>query len=111
MGIAMMIGMAAMMACMGLMGVMHHGGHDADQHQATVQQAAGTADSASANTYPLDYCVVSGQKLGSMGDPVVKTHDGREVRFCCGTCVKEFEQNPEAYLKMLDAHSADSDRH
>ena len=30
--------------------------------------------------YLLDVCVVSGEKLGSMGEPIVKVYDGREIR-------------------------------
>ena len=54
------------------------------------------------DTYPLDTCVVSGGKLGSMGEPVVYECEGREVRFCCAGCVKQFEKDPETYLKKLD---------
>ena len=60
------------------------------------------AASAKAGAYPLDYCVVSMEKLGGMGDPVVKTYDGREVQFCCGGCVKKFEKDQASYMKKLD---------
>jgi hypothetical protein len=68
----------------------------------------------SADTYPLKTCVVSGEDLGSMGDPVVVWHkvDGqpdREVRFCCKRCVGRFEADPEQYLAKLDADSATTD--
>lgn len=66
---------------------------------------------AQSEDYPLDVCVVTGQKLGSMGDPIVITHEGREVRFCCGGCVAKFKAEPAKYLAKLDAaaqgHSAD----
>jgi YHS domain-containing protein len=55
------------------------------------------------DVYPLDTCPISGKKLGSMGDPVVKVIDGREVRFCCSGCVGKFEQNTEASFKNVDA--------
>ncbi len=59
--------------------------------------------------YPLDVCVVSGQKLGSMGDPVVITHEGQEVRFCCGGCVATFNEGPAKYLaKIEQAKAGDS---
>ena len=61
--------------------------------------------------HPLDVCVVSGEKLGGMGDPVVIQHEGREVRFCCAVCVPKFKAEPAKYLAKLDAptrgHSAD----
>ncbi len=52
--------------------------------------------------YPLDYCLVTGEKLGSMGDAVVKVYDGREVKFCCAMCPPKFEKDKKAYLKKLD---------
>ncbi|MFG0252275.1 MAG: hypothetical protein ACF8NJ_05310 [Phycisphaerales bacterium JB038] len=52
--------------------------------------------------YPLDTCIVSGGKLGSMGDPIVKKYDHREVRFCCAGCIGRFEAEPEKYLKKAD---------
>jgi len=54
------------------------------------------------DTYPLDVCPVSGEKLGSMGDPSVRFYDGREVRFCCAGCPEVFEEDLEGNLKKLD---------
>lgn len=63
------------------------------------------------DTYPVKTCVVSGEDLGSMGDPVVVWHKvegqaDREVRFCCKRCVGRFEADPEKYLAILDADAA-----
>jgi YHS domain-containing protein len=55
------------------------------------------------DVYPLATCPVSGQKLGSMGDPVVYEHEGREIRFCCGGCVEPFKKESAEYLKKIDA--------
>jgi hypothetical protein len=52
--------------------------------------------------YPLDVCVVSGEKLGEMGKPVVLQHEGREVRLCCPACIDKFKKDPAKYLKQLD---------
>jgi YHS domain-containing protein len=52
--------------------------------------------------YPLDVCVVTGEKLGEMGKPVIIQHEGREVRFCCPACIDKFKQDPAKYLKKLD---------
>ena len=52
--------------------------------------------------YPIDYCLVSGEKLGSMGDPVKIEHEGREIQFCCGHCIETFQKKPAKYLKKLD---------
>jgi YHS domain-containing protein len=56
----------------------------------------------SADTYPLTTCVVSGEKLGEMGAPVVTNYKGAEVRFCCSGCVKKFNADPAKYLTKLD---------
>lgn len=53
--------------------------------------------------YTLNTCPVSGQKLGAMGDPVVKMYNGREVRFCCGGCIEKFESDQAGYWKKIDA--------
>ena len=51
--------------------------------------------------YPLDTCIVSGNKLGSMGKVVVKSHEGQEIKFCCKPCVKKFDANPAKHLPRL----------
>ncbi|MDP1661725.1 MAG: hypothetical protein Q8L55_07400 [Phycisphaerales bacterium] len=55
-----------------------------------------------ANLYPFGTCAVLGKKLGSMGDPIIKVYDGREVRFCCPGCPPKFEKDLAASLKKLD---------
>jgi YHS domain-containing protein len=54
------------------------------------------------NKYPLDTCVVSGEKLDSMGKPYVIKYKGREVQLCCDGCEKDFKKDPAKYLKKLD---------
>jgi hypothetical protein len=51
--------------------------------------------------YPLDTCIVSDEKLGSMGKPIALVHEGQEVKFCCKGCVGEFKEDPTKYLKKL----------
>ncbi len=51
--------------------------------------------------YPLRTCVVSGEKLGEMGPPVVVNYQGTEVRFCCNGCVKKFNTDPAKYLAKI----------
>ena len=51
--------------------------------------------------YPLDNCLVSGEKLGEHGDPVVKVHDGQEFKFCCKSCVKDFDKDPAKWHAKL----------
>jgi len=49
--------------------------------------------------YESDVCIVSGNKLGSMGTPVSIVHKGKKIKFCCRPCIKKFNKNPEKYLK------------
>ena len=56
--------------------------------------------------YPLKTCVVSGEKLGEMGDPYVWEYQGRQIKFCCEGCVKDFKKDPAKYLKMIDEAEA-----
>ena len=52
--------------------------------------------------YPLDVCIVSDEKLGSMGDPVVFDHKGQEIKLCCKACRKKFDKDPATFLKKLE---------
>ena len=57
---------------------------------------------AAAPAYPLQTCVVSGEKLGSMGKSYVHTFEGKEVQFCCKGCLKDFNKDPQKYLKKIE---------
>jgi len=35
-------------------------------------------------------CPVSGEELGSMGDPIVVMHECKEIKLCCDSCVPKF---------------------
>jgi YHS domain-containing protein len=62
-----------------------------------------TGPAATGDSYTLDKCAVTGQKLGAMGAPVIYNFKGREVRFCCKGCAGKFEANPANYFKGIDA--------
>ena len=62
----------------------------------------GDKKEAKAKAYPLDTCIVSDEKLGSMGDPYVFTHEGQEIKLCCKSCQKDFNKNPKKYLKKIE---------
>jgi RND family efflux transporter MFP subunit len=55
-----------------------------------------------ADDYPIDFCLVSGEKLGSMGAPVTLEYEGRTLKFCCAMCISSFRDDPDTYLKKLD---------
>lgn len=58
--------------------------------------------------YVLSTCAISGEQLGSMGDPIVKTYEGREVKFCCKMCVPRFEKDLKASFAKLNQQIIDS---
>lgn len=71
------------------------------QHAAHQSQPKGS-DSDRVIPYLADTCPISGEKLGEMGDPVVREYDGREVRFCCKKCIPKFEADKKAGFEKLD---------
>jgi YHS domain-containing protein len=60
-----------------------------------------------AKPYPLETCVVSGEKLGS-GDMKAYTfvHEGQEVKLCCKSCLKDFKKEPAKYMKKIQEAGA-----
>lgn len=65
-------------------------------------EAKAEAGSEDPKPYPLDVCLVSGEKLGSMGEPVSVVHEGQEILFCCEHCLPEFEEDPDALMSKLE---------
>ena len=65
-------------------------------------------EGAKGDLYTLDVCPVSGEKLGSMGDPIVMSVDGREVRFCCDGCPKKYKAGPSKYVPKIDKMMTDA---
>ncbi len=66
--------------------------------------AADAKDAKKPKPYPLDTCVVSGEKLGA--DPGMKlhefVHEGREIKLCCKSCLKDFKKDTATYLKKIE---------
>jgi YHS domain-containing protein len=58
-----------------------------------------SVSAAETKPYPLTTCIVSGDKL----DPAVPAivHNGQQIKFCCKSCVKKFQANPDKYLIKL----------
>ncbi len=56
--------------------------------------------------YTLKNCIVSGDKLGEMGEPYVYKYKDREIKFCCKNCVKDFQKDPAKYLKKIQEAEA-----
>jgi YHS domain-containing protein len=49
----------------------------------------------------LTTCPVSGDKLGEMGKPFVFIYKDREVKLCCKNCKKDFDKDPDKYIKKI----------
>lgn len=62
---------------------------------------AGPGPAAVPKDYPLKKCVVSDETLGEQGPPVKVTSHGTDVWLCCKMCVKDFNKNPEKFVKMV----------
>jgi hypothetical protein len=60
--------------------------------------------------YKVDVCVVSGEKLGSMGEPIDVLYGTRLVRLCCGGCKKSVARKGPELLAKLDALAAAADK-
>lgn len=78
----------------------------------TILRAGGTNSVASTKPvpYPLDTCVVSGDKLSGMGAPIVFVYSNKtvnqEIKFCCPDCKPEFLKHPDKYMKVIKAAEA-----
>ncbi|MEK7271186.1 MAG: heavy metal-binding domain-containing protein [Planctomycetota bacterium] len=59
-----------------------------------------------AKPYPIDTCLVSGSKLGAMGTPPSIVYKGQEIKFCCASCIGEFQKDPANYLWKLPAETS-----
>ena len=84
----------------------HDHDHDHNGHEHNGHEHGDGKDkevSTVVDDYPLDVCVVGGEKLGSMGKPVVIKHDGVTVKFCCKGCIEDFEEDPKKFIAKLEA--------
>lgn len=52
----------------------------------------------------LKTCPVSKDKLGGdMGEAYVFVYKGQQVKLCCKGCKKDFDKDPEKYMKLIRA--------
>lgn len=105
----------------------HDHGHDHDGHSHAEGEAHQAADGASAvagkvgetaaamaviekpsaeqlaaaKPYTLDTCVVSGEKLGGMGEPVVLLVGDQQVKMCCDHCLPDLKKDPAKFVAKL----------
>jgi YHS domain-containing protein len=52
-------------------------------------------------------CPVSGDKVGSVGKPVIVEYQGKQVALCCKDCLKEFKKNPAKYSALADKNASE----
>jgi len=62
---------------------------------------AAPSSTANVKPYTADTCIVTNNKLGSMGTPITKVYGNQEVKFCCKPCIAKFEKEPQRYLKKI----------
>jgi hypothetical protein len=99
----------AMTAAFGLLAFAGCGdGHDHSSHDhsapavKTTEPPPAPAD-ASAKPYPLKTCIISGEELGKMGEPVRFTYKGQEIKLCCKACQKKFDADADKLLEKIAA--------
>jgi YHS domain-containing protein len=63
--------------------------------------AAPVAETAEAIPFPKITCLVSGEKLGTMGIPPQLDYHGQQIKFCCKSCIPKFNADPEKYMAQL----------
>jgi hypothetical protein len=56
---------------------------------------------AAAKPYPLDTCLASGEKLGSMGEPPVYIIAGQQVKLCCAHCLPDLKKDTAKLMAKL----------
>jgi hypothetical protein len=54
-----------------------------------------------ATAYPLSTCLISGQKLGAHGEPYTFTRDGQEVKWCCESCLEDFDKDAAKLMPKI----------
>src|SRR5262245_6864652 len=73
-----------------------------------LSHAADSADKSKdkkAKPYPLKTCIVTDEEINDKGDmkPYAFVQDGREVKLCCKSCLKDFKKDPAKYMAKIDA--------
>lgn len=76
---------------------------------AGVVEGVGTATAEQIAAYPLENCAVSGEPLGSMGEPIDYFANGTLVRLCCENCIETLESDPDTYVTKVLVAKADAD--
>jgi len=54
-----------------------------------------------AKPYPLETCLVAGEKLGEMGEPLVVLVGNQQVKLCCAQCLPDLKEKTAEMLAKL----------
>lgn len=74
-----------------------------DEPETIIAKLDEAAKEAQREDYPMDVCPISGEELGSMGDPVELVLAGRLIKLCCAGCLGQVEAKPWEVLAKVDA--------
>lgn len=74
----------------------------AEGQDSGAEKGSETVEAMPVEPYTLTTCPVSGEALGAMGDAVIVSAEGRDVKLCCKMCVKKFDADPAKYLAIVD---------
>ena len=69
------------------------------QAQAGYQAVADTGKPVEVNN---TFCPLSGEKAGEHGPIVKHEYKGKIYNFCCKMCLKDFDKDPEKYIKAME---------
>lgn len=56
---------------------------------------------AAAKPYKLETCIMSGEELGSMGDPIMLLVGDQQIKLCCDSCLDDLKADPAKALAKL----------
>lgn len=57
---------------------------------------------AAAKPYPLETCLVSDEKLGEMGEPIVLLVGDQQIKLCCDHCLPDMKKDTAKLLAKLN---------
>ncbi|MEW6442658.1 MAG: hypothetical protein AB1640_17105 [bacterium] len=76
------------------------GQHAATQPQQPMTHLAGATEAPAAASGRQELCPILGAPVDRS---VFADHDGKRVYFCCAGCIPAFKENPEKYIKEMQA--------
>lgn len=80
-----------------------HGAHEHGEHSADVEAALASLSAEDrALAEKQGTCPVTGEALGSMGEPIKVDVNGKPVFICCEGCREELLANPDRFLGTLE---------